>query len=207
MIAASSRPSWRDWATSVPSRVHSSPSSSKNPSLTSVVRKAREQRRGLRERRAEVDREVDRRRGAQGIGQTGPDRGVPRVRQQADGGPVDRTASRSVEPAADLRSSERVNGAPPKRGCIPSRSANGGAPGNGSAASAAERRTASSISPTSGAGSRARERADPIATGWPSCSSRAVDGRQRTARALDTGRAVTGPTCGGRRKCTLSERG
>ncbi len=110
-LAPSSRPSWRDWATRVPSGSHSSPSSSKNPSRIRLTAKAPEQQRvGLRQRGAEMDRQVDRRRRRE-LGEPRPGRRKPGVGEHGDRERVERTALEQAEPATGLG----VVGAGPRR--------------------------------------------------------------------------------------------
>ena len=84
----SRRPSWREWASRVPSGVHSWPSSSRKPSVATVVRKRAAIQSSGASRcraldRAEVDGEVDGRH-AEAIGEAGEDRRVPRVAEGGD---------------------------------------------------------------------------------------------------------------------------
>ena len=111
--------SCRDWATSVPSGVQSSPSSSKKPSRTMRLRK--------RPRRSwsasgsgdpEVDRQVDRRRGGE-LGQARPRRGEPGVGERQRGRARPAGALRSGPSSRrPRRSTRRRRAVSPKRGCI-----------------------------------------------------------------------------------------
>jgi hypothetical protein len=106
-------PSWRDCASTVPSLAQITPSSSKKALLDQPRAKAREAqlvRVGVghaRHRRAEVNRQVDRRCGRR-LGQAHERRREHSVGEERQRQCVDRARLRQAEPAADLHGSVRA---------------------------------------------------------------------------------------------------